>query len=226
MWVNNFILFLTLNSNLIYTIIHQHQVSCGNNNLVLGSFQKEKAWKPWEHDRKNISLLIVLKEDETVNYKGDAVKRDLVQKQRLRHFCGKRKHKEPSNEALKHLYVFEKYKLIFCLVPKVAIRQWMLLLGGPGGYGPTVKRLPPEKARHMLQNFYKFMFVREPFERLLSAYKDKYVHPRLFDKNPFITVFGRKIIRKFRPNASQADLQSGYGVNSARIRRIHITWRW
>ncbi|XP_078353663.1 carbohydrate sulfotransferase 11-like [Oculina patagonica] len=151
--------------------------------------------------------------NEAADYKGgEAGKRDLEQKQQLRHFCENRKHKEPSEEGLKHLFVFEKYKLMFCLVPKVATRQWMPLLGGPGAYGPTVNQFPSEKAQQMLQNFYKFMFVREPFERLLSAYKDKYVHPRPVDKDPYITVYGRKIIQNFRPNASKADLQSGYGV--------------
>ncbi|XP_078379364.1 carbohydrate sulfotransferase 11-like isoform X2 [Oculina patagonica] len=156
--------------------------------------------------------------DEMTNYKGEDGKRDFEQKQRLRHYCGKRKRQEPSNETLGHLYVFEKYKLIFCLVPKVASRQWMPLLGryrtyqGYSPYGPTVKQFPPEKGQKMLETFYKFMFVREPFERLLSAYKDKYVHPRSVDKDPFITVFGRKIIQNFRPNASQEAIQSGYGV--------------
>ncbi|KAL9950706.1 hypothetical protein ACROYT_G043252 [Oculina patagonica] len=145
-----------------------------------------------------------LNEDEAANYKGgEAGKRDLEQKERLRHFCENRKHKEPSEEALKHLFVFEKYKLMFCLVPKVATRQWMPLLGGPGAYGPTVSQFPPEKTQQMLQNFYKFMFVREPFERFLSAYKDKYMHPRPIDKDIYITGFGRKIIRNFRPNASR-----------------------
>lgn len=159
-----------------------------------------------------------MKGDDTSNYRGEDGKRDLEQKQRLRQFCGRRKKKEPNNETLGHLYVFEKHKVIFCLVPKVASRQWMPLLGryrtflGHSAYGPTVKQFPPEKAKKMLQTFYKFMFVREPFERLLSAYKDKYVHPRAIDKDPFITVFGRKIIRNFRHNASQEALQSGYGV--------------
>ena len=158
-------------------------------------------------------MIIILKVDETANYKGgEAGKRNLEQQRRLRHFCENRKSKEPNKNFLEHLYVFKKYKAIFCLVPKVATRQWMPLLGGPGAYGPTLKQFPQEEAQQMLQNFYKFMFVREPFERLLSAYKDKYMHPRPVDKDPFITVFGRKIIRNFRPNASQADLQSGYGV--------------
>ena len=152
------------------------------------------------------------------NFKGEEGKRDLKQKQRLRKYCARRKRKEPSNETLGHLYVFEKYKLIFCLVPKVASRQWMPVLGryrralGYSPYGPRVKQFPPEKAQEMLQTFYKFMFVREPFERLLSAYKDKYLYPRAEDRDPFITKFGRKIIRNFRPNASHEALQSGYGV--------------
>ena len=152
------------------------------------------------------------------NYKGEAGKRDLEQKQRLRHFCGRRIRQEPSKETLGHLYVFEKYKVIFCLVPKVASRPWISLLGryrtlsNYSPYGPTVRQFPPEKAQKMLQTFYKFMFVREPFERLLSAYKDKFLHPRSSDRDPYITVFGKKIIRSFRPNASQEALHSGYGA--------------
>lgn len=159
-----------------------------------------------------------MKGEDLSNYKGEEGKRDLEQKQRLRRFCGRRKRKEPSNETLGHLYVFEKYKLIFCLVPKVASRQWISVLGryrlrlNNSPYGPTVKQFPPEQAQKMLRTFYKFMFVREPFERLLSAYKDKFVHPRAFDKDPYITVFGKKIISNYRYNVTQEALQSGYGV--------------
>ena len=76
------------------------------------------------------------------------------------------------------------------------------------------------------------MFVREPFERLLSAYKDKYLHPRAGDKDPFITVFGRKIIRNFRQNATQEALQRGYGVKFPEFieyiinRGAEEDWHW
>ena len=157
--------------------------------------------------------MIILKGYEKANDKGgEAGKRNLEQQRRLRNFCENRKSKELNQKVLKHLYVFKKYKTIFCLVPKVATRQWMPILGRRRPYSSTVEKFPPEEAQHMLQNFYKFMFVREPYERLLSAYKDKYVHPRPVDKDRFITVFGKKIIRNFRRNASQADLQSGYDV--------------
>ena len=154
-----------------------------------------------------------MKGDDASYYRDDAGKRDLEQKQRLRQFCGGRKTKKPNKEVLGHLYVFEKHKAIFCLVPKVASRQWMLLLyGGPHWYGPVVNHFSQERAQKMLQTYYKFMFVREPFERLLSAYKDKYLYPRPEDKDPYITVFGRKIIRNFRKNATQEALQGGYGA--------------
>jgi len=32
---------------------------------------------------------------------------------------------------------------------------------------------PPEKREEIMRDYFKFMFVRHPFERLISAYKDK-----------------------------------------------------
>lgn len=55
------------------------------------------------------------------------------------------------------------------------------------------------------------MFVREPFERLLSAYKDKFVSTRPVDRY-MLDTYGRKIIQKFRPNATQKALESGDDV--------------
>ena len=36
----------------------------------------------------------------------------------------------------------------------------------------------PEKRKEIMRNHFKFMFVRHPFERLISAYKDKILSPR------------------------------------------------
>ena len=35
---------------------------------------------------------------------------------------------------------------------------------------------PPEEQIKMLKTYYKFMFARHPFERLLSAYRDKVIY--------------------------------------------------
>ena len=43
---------------------------------------------------------------------------------------------------------------------------------GDGGY-KYLSEWPPEEQIQMIKTYYKFMFVRHPLERLLSAYRDK-----------------------------------------------------
>ena len=58
----------------------------------------------------------------------------------------------------------------------------------------------------MLESYFKFTFVREPFERILSAYKDKFVYLRKYDR-PILEFHGKEILKNFRPNASQRALK-------------------
>ncbi|KAJ8982222.1 hypothetical protein NQ317_013524 [Molorchus minor] len=51
-----------------------------------------------------------------------------------------------------------------------------------------------------------------PFERLLSAYRNKFVDT-LPSSKYFQSRYGRHIIRRYRPNASKSDLLSGANVN-------------
>lgn len=84
-----------------------------------------------------------------------------------------------------------------------------------------------------LTKSYKFMFVREPFERLLSAYKDKFVYTRPVDRH-LLEIYGRKIIRDFRPNATQQALRTGRDVTFPEFieyilkEGIHegLNWHW
>lgn len=80
--------------------------------------------------------------------------------------------------------VIEKLKLVFCFIPKVSCTTWKRVLykvENPGKrvlnpHGKkTFKRLnsyTADKRREILDTYYKAMFVREPFERLASAYRD------------------------------------------------------
>jgi len=81
--------------------------------------------------------------------------------------------------------VLEKSKLVYCTVPKVACTVWKRILANLEGHNITqgvhmktkgklkiLSNYRTEDRSKILKTYKKFMFVREPFERLLSAYKD------------------------------------------------------
>ena len=56
---------------------------------------------------------------------------------------------------------------------------------------------PPLEVERKVREYYKFMFVREPLLRLVSAYKDKFV----LNNTYFHERFGIKIVKHMRQNA-------------------------
>lgn len=68
------------------------------------------------------------------------------------------------------------------------------------------KRFSEREQNVMLATYFKFTFVREPFERLLSAYKDKFVYLRSED-HYYRARHGREILKNYRPNASRRSLE-------------------
>ncbi|KAF0294577.1 Carbohydrate sulfotransferase 14 [Amphibalanus amphitrite] len=89
----------------------------------------------------------------------------------------------------------DKYKLIFCAVPKISSTRWKLLLGTLSGQIPSNKtlhelnkmdvnvhghvhhilsELPASEARRRLETYTSAVFVRHPLERLVSGYREKY----------------------------------------------------
>ncbi|XP_035537085.1 carbohydrate sulfotransferase 11 [Morone saxatilis] len=129
---------------------------------------------------------------------------------------------------LKHLVVDEDHELIYCYVPKVACTNWkrvMMVLTGRGKYSDPME-IPSNEAHipsnlktlnqysiaeinHRLKNYLKFLFVREPFERLVSAYRNKFT---LKYNSSFHKRFGTRIIRRYRKNATQDALLNGADV--------------
>ena len=112
----------------------------------------------------------------------------------------------------KHILVNDEHKFLYCSVPKVACSNWkrvMMVLDGEATDTNSIRRvnhlsftflgdLPPLAVKRKLNEYYKFMFVREPLVRILSAYKDKF----LLNNTSFHKSYGRKIVKHVRKNAA------------------------
>ncbi|XP_071822772.1 carbohydrate sulfotransferase 11-like isoform X3 [Apostichopus japonicus] len=115
-------------------------------------------------------------------------------------------------DRLDHVVVLDRYKLLFCYVPKVACTNWkrtLLILLGLLGHDdevshlmihslamaklPTLKNLNTEEAVRRLNSYKKVMFVREPISRFLSAYRDKLEKPLNADSRAFRRGFSSRI---------------------------------
>ena len=111
-----------------------------------------------------------------------------------------------------HLTVIPSLKILYCVTPKVASWQWREMLyrfneglQRPGKRNLRLNSFSPDQQKQMLETYFKFTFVREPFERILSAYKDKFVYPRFpLDK---LKLHGTAILETVRPNASPRALE-------------------
>ena len=73
----------------------------------------------------------------------------------------------------------------------------------------TLDSYTPEQIEYRLNHYFKFMFVRRPFERLLSAYIDTFIKshsPNIRRK------YGREILTRYRKDPSAMSVESGDGV--------------
>ena len=121
-----------------------------------------------------------------------------MRQHRIRKYCNESKnngkifHQLPNRNHF-NLVVSEKHKFIICYVPKTGASQWKnalldILAVRPVTPNPDISyslfnysifkflnAYPAKQRQEMLESYQTFFFVREPFERLLSAYRDKFV---------------------------------------------------
>ncbi|XP_006867376.1 PREDICTED: carbohydrate sulfotransferase 8 [Chrysochloris asiatica] len=123
------------------------------------------------------------------------------------------------------IFVEDRYRVLYCEVPKAGCSNWkrvLMVLAGLASsttdiqhntvhYSSALKRLDTfdrQGILHRLSTYTKMLFVREPFERLVSAFRDKFEHPNSY----YHPVFGKAILARYRANASREALRTGSGV--------------
>ncbi|XP_053526529.1 carbohydrate sulfotransferase 8 [Artibeus jamaicensis] len=123
------------------------------------------------------------------------------------------------------IFVEDRHRVLYCEVPKAGCSNWkrvLMVLAGLASstadiqhhtvhYSSALKRLDTfdrQGILHRLSTYTKMLFVREPFERLVSAFRDKFEHPNSY----YHPVFGKAILARYRANASREALRTGSGV--------------
>ena len=136
------------------------------------------------------------------------------------------------NSKLNHLIVNDKHKVLYCFVPKVActnLKRVFLLLTGKMNeteplklkandvhtiytkYFHLLHQDSEEDIKFKIKHYRKIVFVREPLERLLSAYRNKFIQVQEGGFY-FKEQFGKQIIKRYRVNASAESLRRGHDV--------------
>nr|XP_023026226.1 carbohydrate sulfotransferase 11-like isoform X2 [Leptinotarsa decemlineata] len=135
-----------------------------------------------------------------------------------------------NTSSLDHILVDHKHKLLYCYVPKVACTNWkrvLMVLTGESNATNLIdipaslahsensslklSQLDLPQAQSCLKDYTIFLVARHPFERLLSAYRNKFMDS-LPSSKYFQSRYGRHIIRKYRPHATISDIKSGANV--------------
>ncbi|XP_061129152.1 carbohydrate sulfotransferase 10-like isoform X1 [Syngnathus typhle] len=120
-----------------------------------------------------------------------------------------------SNTALDNIFVLERHNILFCQTPDGSNDEWKkFLLVLSGTYSsmeevpedvvrnyekslPRLSSLTSEEITHRLKNDFKFFIVRDPFERLVSTFEDKFLFTK--PSEPWYKhTIGPAIIRKYR----------------------------
>nr|XP_054765952.1 carbohydrate sulfotransferase 11-like [Lytechinus pictus] len=136
-------------------------------------------------------------------------------------------------DTLRHLFVVDSQKLMFCYIPKVGCSNWKRILMVLSGKKNSMDSITSREAHsrngltrfgslsmaeqfYRLKNYRKVMFVREPFTRIISAFKNKYKDLSVFRQAPeYLKQFARRIMRKYRPGASPRELTTGENITWA-----------
>ncbi|XP_033097999.1 carbohydrate sulfotransferase 11-like [Anneissia japonica] len=145
--------------------------------------------------------------------------------------CTVTKHKSKFDVVLNppnNLYVDCEHKLLYCSIPKIASTNWKRVLLVLAGKMKTIHsenqlyvnrigsrqlkrfrdlKLPDRQA--VMYTYIKFLFVRHPFSRVLSVFRNKLEPNSTFERaHAWQKRLGRFIIRKYRQHNKQQSQQN------------------
>ena len=101
------------------------------------------------------------------------------------------------------LAVDDEQKFIYCVISKVGTTTWKSVLARPRGNNPRINRwvmwkrltnYTEEERNTRLKTYFKFMFVREPLHRMVSAYKNKFLRIPGYTED-----IRKEIVRELQP---------------------------
>ncbi|CAL4102190.1 unnamed protein product [Meganyctiphanes norvegica] len=96
-----------------------------------------------------------------------------------------------NQKLLSHLLVDHKYRAVYCYIPKVACTNWKKLwlqmknityktsteAHSKSAYlRMNIRKIKSKEYWYVMKTYKKFMIVRNPIERLVSAYRNKFEH--------------------------------------------------
>lgn len=137
------------------------------------------------------------------------------------------KFKQPPTPQYSVFYIDKEHKLTWCPIYKAASTTWMYNMCLLAGYSekyiaenhkqlnklardafPELDHIEAEQA---FLNTLTLLVVRHPFERLLSAYRDKLENMRIGAEHGtahFYAKYGSRIVAKYRPGGNKTRTQS------------------
>ncbi|XP_068455744.1 carbohydrate sulfotransferase 12-like [Clinocottus analis] len=144
---------------------------------------------------------------------------------------GKRSVDDMRINELDNLVVDDKHGIIYCYVPKVACTHWKIFFKilnqsdphlDPNSIRnvhslrfPLLSDFPRPEIKAKLKHYKKFLFVRDPFVRLISAFRNKFVNKNQY----FYQNYARKMLQKYGNQSNPPET-----VEQASASGVHLSF--